>query len=199
MKKKVAKKVSLDSVNAKLDALLAEQALFSKEQKHMHADEEHMLSDEEQELSGLHKLEQIEKAIASSVESHPLKRLTLQDIAQGTVGAFIGVLAHFTFIYGVKVAEQISVVRAFLLFPLSLALGAVFLYATGFRRVPKKFLWYLPIRLFVLFFIAIGMAALVLFIFEPGFGANAESFKQVATVSLMGLIGAITADLIGKH
>lgn len=187
------KRVTLESISRKIDVLL-------KQQESLRKTNVKLLSEETAELSGLEKLKHIEQEIARSVEPHPLRRLTLRDLAQGTVGAFFGVLAHFTFFYGVKVAQQITIFRAFLLIPLSLGIGAIFLYATGFRKVPRKYLWYLPIRLFALQIVAIVMATIVLAIFEPNFASDAgETFKQVATVSLIGLLGAITADLIGKE
>ena len=187
------KRVSLESIDRKIDRLI-------RQQESLQRTDVKLLRQEGEELSGLEKLQAIQRELARSVEPHPLRRLTLRDIAQGTVGAFFGVLAHFTFFYGVKVAEQISIARAVLLIPLSLVIGAIFLYSTGFRKVPRKYLWYLPIRLFALQVVAVVMAVIVLAIFQPSFAQDAgESFKQVATVSLIGLLGAITADLIGKE
>ncbi|MBD3318980.1 hypothetical protein GF342_03655 [Candidatus Woesearchaeota archaeon] len=194
------KKVTLKDLDKKISTLLKEHKELLKEHKKLEKTDAKLLRQEESELSGLEKLQKIHEDLSRAVSPHPLRRLTLKDLAQGTIGAFFGVLAHFTFFYGVKVAHQISVTRAILLFPLSLVVGAIFLYATGFRKVPKRFLWYLPVRLFALQLIAILMAILVLAIFEPEFGHNiADSFKAVATVSLIGLLGAITADLIGKE
>ena len=194
------KSVSLASVDRKLDRVLKQQKELLKDHDSLEKSDRLILKSEASELSGLEKLKELERELARSVGPHPLRKITMRDLAQGTVGAFFGVLAHFTFFYGVKVAHQISLTRAILLFPLSLLVGAIFLYATGFRKVPRKYLWYLPIRLVALQVVAVLMAVLVLAIFEPTFFHDAiESFKQVATVSLIGLLGAITADLIGKE
>jgi uncharacterized membrane protein len=194
------KQVTLSEINRKLNKLLKEQESLHKEHSTIKKTGRKIAKAESAELSGLEKLKLIQKEISRTIEPHPLRKITLRDIAQGTIGAFFGVLAHFTFFYGVKVAHQLSLTRAILLFPLSLVIGSVFLYATGFRKVPRKYLWYLPVRLGVLLFVAVSMAILVLAIFEPAFGHDLiESFKQVATVSLIGLLGAITADLIGKE
>jgi uncharacterized membrane protein len=187
------KRVTLSDIDSKLDKII-------RAQKTLQQTDTRMLTKEAKQLSSIEKLEKIQREIEKAVEPHPLRKLTLRDLAQGTIGAFIGVTAHFTFIYGVKVAEKISMTRAIMLFPLSLLIGALFLYGTGFRRVPAKYLWYLPLRLLALFTVSVLMAILVLFVFQPYFLDNfQESFKQVATVSLMGLIGAITGDLIGKE
>lgn len=194
------KRVTLDSVDHKLSRILKIQKELLKDHDSIERTDKKMLHQESEELSGLERLRSIQRKLSKSVEPHPLRRMTFRDIAQGTIGAFFGVLAHFTFFYGVKVASQLSLTRAILLFPLSLTIGAIFLYATGFRKVPKKYLWYLPIRLIALQLVAMTMAIIVLAIFEPEFGHSfVDSFKQVATVSLIGLLGAITADLIGKE
>jgi len=88
-----------------------------------------------------------------------------------------------------------------MLFPLSFLLGGLFIYVAGFRKVkdPKLF-FILPARLLVLYMIAMCMAIIVLFFFQPNFGLDMEeSIKQIATVSLLGVIGACTADLIGRE
>ena len=87
-----------------------------------------------------------------------------------------------------------------MLYLLSFIIGAVFLYVTGFRKIKDvKVLAFLPIRLIVLYITSILMAILVLYFFHPEFGNSfILSFKQVATVTLTAILGACTADLIGK-
>ena len=87
-----------------------------------------------------------------------------------------------------------------MLFPISYILGGVFLYATGFRKVSRKMLWFLPVRLTVLYVISLLMAIGVLYLFHPEFAHHfADGYKQVAAVTLTALIGACTADLIGQE
>ena len=75
-----------------------------------------------------------------------------------------------------------------------------FLRSRLFRRIKDPaLLKFLPLRLTVMFVISICMATAVLFFFQPQFGLDVEGFKMVATVTLLGLIGACTADLIGKE
>jgi len=149
----------------------------------------------------LKELEAFEKEIKEQVGAHPLRRITYKDIAKGSIGALVGVAAHYSFVYGVKVAAEIDVVRATLLFPISYALGGVFMYLTGFRKIKDpKLLSFLPVRLTILYFTAVITSMLVLLLFNPEFLHNFwDSYKQVATVTLTAVIGACTADLIGKE
>jgi len=188
----VKKKVNLDIVDRKLNQIL-------KKVEHIEKQETKELAEEEQELEGISELKALEKQIIEATEKHPLKRLTYKDIAKGSLGAFIGVVAHYTFVYGIKVASEIDLVRATILYPLSFIIGGVFLYATGYRKVRvKKILWFLPVRLVVLYLISILMAIIVLILFQPDFMQNFwDAYKQVAAVTLTALIGACAADLIG--
>jgi len=185
------KKVTLEDINKKIDAL-------NRKIEKIATQETKELKEEEQELK---KLEIIEKKIKQKVEAHPLKKITYHDIAKGALGAFIGIVAHYTVIYGVHIAEEITVTRATLLFFLAYALGGVFLYATGFRKVSTRLMWFLPVRLTVLYIISLFMAVAVLYLFFPDFTHHFfwEGYKQVAAVTLTALIGACTADLIGKE
>jgi uncharacterized membrane protein len=213
-KKKRGKKTSLGDINKKLDALLTGQKKILKEEKEIEREEKEVLEEEgkelaeekkvegetEEELSELKKLERLEREIEKQTETHPLMKVTYKDVARGAVGAFFGSVAHYTFLYGIEVAEQLNTVRASFLYLLSFAIGAVFIYITGFRKIKDiKVLAFLPIRLIVLYVTSILMAILVLYFFYPDFGNSfVLSFKQVATVTLTAILGACTADLIGK-
>lgn len=188
------KKVSLSALDKKLSEVL-------RNQKKLLALERKVESEEEAELRALRELEQVEEEIKEAVGPHPLKKLTYRDIAKGTIGALIGVVAHYTFVYGIKVAHDIDLVRATLLFPISYCLGAIFMYVTGFRKVKDpKLLSFLPVRLTVLYIVAIATTFLTLLLFNPEFLSDKwEAYKQVATVTLTAVIGACTADLIGKE
>lgn len=207
-KKKRGKKVDIESISRKLDQLLEGQREILKEEKEELEEEEKIealekkeIEEEEKELSELEKLEKLEKDIAKQVGPHPLRQITYKDIARGAVGAFFGAVAHYTFIYGLKVAESIDMARAGILYALSFTIGFIFLYMTGFRKIKDmKVLSFLPIRLIVLYITSLIMSALVLLLFLPDFGqVFADSFKQLAAVTLTAIVGACTADLIGKH
>ena len=192
------KGVTLAEVNKKLDLLLKGQKLIFKEEKSIETEEESVEKEEESELK---ELQHIEKEINKELGSHPLTKITMRDIAKGTVGAFIGVVAHFTFFYGIEVAEWLSLFRATLLYPLSFMVGGIFMYATGFRKVKDaQVLKFLPVRLILLYFVSLVVSSLVLFFFSPTFMTHFETaYKQIATVTLIAVIGACTADLIGKE
>lgn len=214
MPKKRGKKPSLEEISKKLDELLAAQRVISKEEKKVEekeeqlekieelelAKEEKVKELEEKELTELEKIERFEKELEKRIVAHPLKKITYKDIARGIIGAFFGAVAHYTFIYGLKVAELITFNRATLLFVISFFIGAIFLYATGFRKIKdRRILIFLPIRLITLYVISIVMSMVVLYLFIPNFGASfEEAYKQVASVSLVAVIGACTADIIAK-
>ena len=84
---------------------------------------------------------------------------------------------------------------------LSFIVGIVFIYFTGFRKIKDpKILMFIPVRLFVLYLASIAMSIIVLYIFYPTFGHDFfESFKMVGGVLLAAIVGACTADLIGKE
>jgi uncharacterized membrane protein len=188
------KKVSLEDINRKLDLLLKQERKELKEEKLIEREEE-------SELQKLNELESFEKEIVKQVGSHPLRKLTYRDVVKGSIGAFIGVAAHYSFVYGVKVAAEIDIFRATLLFPISYAFGGIFMYLTGFRRIKDpKTMSFLPVRLTILYLVAIITSMLVLLLFNPDFFHDFWStYKQVATVTLSAVIGACTADLIGKE
>jgi len=191
----------MEELSRKLDQVISVQKkLLAKEAK-VEREEAIVEKEEEKELKELAKLEAFEKEIVKEVGPHPLLKITYRDIAKGGIGALVGVAAHYSFVYGVKVAAEIDIFRATLLFPISYALGGVFMYLTGFRKVKDpKLLSFLPIRLTVLYLTAVITSMLVLLLFNPEFLYDFwSSYKQVATVTLSAVIGACTADLIGKE
>ena len=145
--------------------------------------------------------EEAQQKLTKAIGTHPLRRVTYRDVAKGAIGAFIGTTAHYSFIYGVKVAHQIDLTRAILLFPLAFAIGGVFLYITGFRKIKStQLLWFLPVRLTALFITSLAVSFFVLYLLHPTFlHQPIEMFKTLATVQLSAIIGACTADLIGKE
>ena len=205
--KKAGAKLSLGLIDRKLDKILKNQAvLLGQEMKiekeeFLEEKEEKILEKKEgEELGELKKLEEIEKQVEKELKVHPLSRITLKDVAKGAVGAFAGLLVHYTFTYGLKTAEQIDVMRAALLFPLSFIIGVLFLYFTGFRKVKDpQLMKFLPVRVFVLYGISIVISVLVLLLFYPAFGADPVlTFKQLASLSISAVVGACTADLVGN-
>ena len=155
------------------------------------------------EINELDELKNLEEEIKRDVKQSPLKRITTIDMARGLVGSFFGIVAHFAFVEGVDVAEKFNftMFRATLLLIISLFIGFVFLYATGYREIKdKKVLSIMPIRLLVIFGISIVSILAVLSLFGLiGLDTSFQDvYKQVAVISLPAIIGAITADLLGK-
>lgn len=226
--KKITKKsrsAKDNSINGKLDKILAMQKRLLKEDDSIESEEkrienlekENEIGEEEEntelkriesdfektkktEDDELSKLQQLEEEIKREVGDHPLRRITIKDVVKGFVGAFIGLAVHYTFTYGVEISKSLNFTRATFLYVLSFFVGLVFIYATGFRKIrDPKILMFMPIRLIILYIASIIMSIFVLFIFYPGFGHEfTESYKMVAGVLLAAIVGACTADLIGK-
>jgi len=156
--------------------------------------------EEERELDALKELEQLEEDIKREVSPHPLAKITYRDVTKGMIGAFFGIVGHFAFFYGNKIAEVITLMRAHALILTSLMLLILFMYFTGFRKISKSsHWWYAPLRIIVIFTVAHAVITFVLFLFgmitpEMTF---AGVYKNVATVSILAVMGAATADLIG--
>lgn len=225
MKKKPNKnkKTNLEIINKKLDyiirtqkKILSEEKTLEKEEKDIFNIEKNISKKEESEIESLEKnfkltekeqekslleLKNIEEEIKKEFGEHPLKKIGWKDIVKGAVGAFIGLVVHYTFFYGIKISENLDLTRASLLFVLSFFIGILFIYTTGFRKVKDpKILMFIPLRLVILYVIAVFMSILVLFLFYPKFGHDFnESYKMVSVVLLAAIIGACTADLIGKE
>ncbi len=193
------KKSSIAAINKKLDFVLKNQKNLLRNEGSMQKETALEEAQEEAALRELQHLENIEQEIKHAVEPHPLQSITLQDMARGIAGAFFGAVAHYTFVYGIEVARGLTLTRAILLYPLSLAIGGFFLYATSFRKITDpQLLKYFPLRLFTLYMTALLTSVFVLVLFQPTFGTELDqSIKQLATVMLSAMVGAATADLIG--
>jgi len=194
----------LDKILSVENRLLHEEHNVEREEKRIELRENEIdkLGDTlKKEETDIEKLEKIEEEIKAEVGSHPLAQVTLKDITKGFIGAFIGLAIHYTFVYGVEIAEKMTMMRATIMFPLTFLVGILFIYATGFRKVQDtKLLVYMPIRLFILYICSLIMSILVLYLFYPSFGHSfEESYKMVAGVMLAAVVGACTADLLGKE
>lgn len=200
-KKRAKKRTTVADLDKKLDRVIATQKKILEKEAKIEFTEAALEDEEKHHLDELHELESFARKMQQDVGQHPLMRITYRDVAKGSVGAFFGVVAHYTFVYGVKVAHQIDITRAIITFFLAYLVGAVFLYFTGFRKVAvQRVAFFLPLRLTVLFSTAVLTSFLVLFLFQPDFlHSFQDAFKQLATVSLTATIGACTADLIGRE
>ncbi|MBI2660189.1 DUF2391 family protein [Candidatus Woesearchaeota archaeon] len=121
-------------------------------------------------------------------------------MSKGIVGAFIGVVAHFAFIYGKQIANNITMTRATILLAFSYVLIIILMYETGYREIKeKRLLGILPKRATAIFFTSIIMIPIIFFLFNQLNLSNlTELYKQIAVTSVLASVGAGTADLIGR-
>ena len=133
-----------------------EQSIKSEEQK--------IESLEKKELSELSKFEKLEKRIEQDVKPKTLGKITLQDMMRSAVGSLVGIVGHFSFFYGVEIAQQITVVRASFLYAFSFIVCYVFIYVSGFRRV-KEIRTYVPMRALLIYVVSLVVIVAVLFLF----------------------------------
>jgi uncharacterized membrane protein len=179
---------------------------ISKEDKKLNLlekEEEKIENLAKKEINELDELKNLEEEIKKDVKQSPLKRITVIDMARGLVGSFFGIVAHFAFVEGLNVSERLNftMLRATLLLLTSLFIGFVFLYYTGYKQIKdKKLLFIMPVRLLVIFGISMVsiLSVLSLFGLITTQSTFQDIYKQVAVVSLPAIIGAITADLLGK-
>jgi uncharacterized membrane protein len=155
----------------------------------------------EQEMQKLKDLEKLEEQIKKDIEPTPITKITYKDVVKGLIGAFLALIGYFTLLAGSGISATLTVTRAIVLLIVSFIIGLLFLYYSGFRRVrDPKFLKIFPVRIFVIYFTALITVYIILFLY--GFiGLHTPAllvFKEVAAVSLLAVIGAGAADLIGK-
>lgn len=170
-----------------------------KRTNRLYAEEKKIELLEEKELK---KLEELKREVAKEVSSHPLTKITRADIIRSIIGALIGTVGHFAFFYGVELAARLSMLRATTLYLLSLLVCFFFMYYSGFRKVKEiRVFRFIPIRVAVVFIISILVVLGTLFIF--GFidatTTFTEGYKIIATTSLLAVLGASTADILGKE
>lgn len=176
-----------------------------KEIKLAHAEmieQEKVEADDDEELAELKKIDELEEAIEKDVAESPLKKITKRDITKGVIGAFFGIVGHFAFLEGVHVAEHFSLLRSIMLLVTAFIIIVIFLYFTGFRKVDDDFVFkILPVRAIVIYTSAIVTIYFVLLLYgKIDFTTPFISIlNTVSAISILAVIGAGTADLIGKQ
>lgn len=171
----------------------SEEQAIEKEEKRLLREERKIMSEEEQ-------IELLEKEILSRVDEHTLDRISWRDINRGIIGAFFGIVAHFAFVYGTEIAHNISMFRATTIYFVSYAILFLLLYKSGFRNVKKRELFgILPLRASVIYLTSLMVIVVVFFLFnQVDFSNLVEVYKAVSVTSVLAVIGAGTADLIGR-
>lgn len=195
-KKTVKKKskISLKDINKKLNKILKYEKEQGKSDDVLEKlSRKQAKQDEEFE-------DDIEK-IKKDLEGSPLKKITVKDFGKALIGSFIGVTSHFAFLEGAHFAESLSMLRATSLLVVAYVVGLIFIYAAGFRKVKQiRLLSFVPLRITLIYVVAIAVIYFVLFIY--GITEHSPAlliYKQVAAVSIPAIIGASAADLIGRH
>lgn len=195
VKKSTKKSSKIELINEKLDKILRKENKELKEEYKIEKDEKTIKNLEKKQIE---ELEQLESELRKEIGEHPLRKVTQKDISKGLIGAFIAIISHFAFVKGVELSYTLSLTRIILMYPLSFMIGAVFLYATGYRKVKQiKILKFLPIRVFVIYLVSLVAIILVLSLFNQ-YNSIEELFRQVGVLSLLAIVGASAADLIGK-
>ena len=206
---------TLKELNKKLDKIikiqekiLKKEDQIEKEEKEVLklgrkelAEEDEILRAEKEELDELKKIEELEKEILKNSKSSTLKKVTYRDITKGMIGAFFGIVGHFAFVKGTSIAKDLTFSRATGLFVASFLLLIVFLYFAGFKKINDKLLFkFMPIRAVVIYLSAIFTTVIVLALygnitFDTQF---IDVYKTVGAISILSVLGAATADLVGK-
>ena len=209
MAKALGKKAEPAEVKPELYNLgiLAEEKKVEREVEAIEKKEESIEQKETAIMAGEKKIEQetekvekLEKEIKREVTPQPLKQLTIKDLNKGIIGAFIGVVAHFAFIYGKTIATQITTLRASILFAFSYVLIIILMYETGYREIKeKRLLGILPKRATAIYLTSIIMIPVIFLLFNQlNFSDPIGMFKEIAVTSVLASVGAGTADLIGR-
>lgn len=209
----VVKKVKKLSQNDKLEKILKNQDKILKSQNIILKKEKTILNEEmkiekeetnieqksEQEI--LDELLKFEKKIDIE-KNKPLYDLTKKDLFKGFVGASFGILGHFSFTKGVDLALTLNMLQVSILYVVGLVLLIIMLYYTGFRKVKKHLIFsFMPVRILVLYGVSIVAIILINLLFgKISFPIDIDVlYKIVGTNIILAVLGAGTADLIGKN
>ena len=172
-----------------------------REEEQILKEEHHIQSQEESTLKVESNIQEIEKQIEHEITERPLVKVTFRDVYRAIIGAVFGVVAHFAFSKGLYVAEKISLTRATLILIVTYFLGVLLIDGSGFRKVrEQRLLKIIPVRVTVIYLVSIAVVIVVLAIFNQIYWSNfIDTYKQVAVVSILAMMGAASADIIGHH
>lgn len=173
---------------------------ISKKENEIEKKEDSIIKGEKKLEKETEKVEKLEEEIKKEVTPHQLTMVSIRDVNKGIIGAFIGVVADFAFLYGKEIAKNISTTRATILFITSYILILVLMYETGYREIKdKKLAGALPLRATVIFFTSLAVILVIFFLFnQVSIGDISGLYKQIAVTSVLASLGAGTADMIGR-
>ena len=191
VKKKVVSKKTSKARLSKIEEKLNKVLRYEEEQKKAYRKQ----SDQDEDIE-----EDIDK-IRKDLEGSPLKKITVKDVGKALIGSFIGLTSHYAFLEGAHFAENLTVIRASILLVVAYAIGLIFIYVTGFRKVKQiKLLSFIPARVTLMYVVSLLVIYFVFYIFGlTEHATSIEIYKQMAAVSIPAIIGASAADLIGGH
>lgn len=174
---------------------------IEKEEKRLEKEEISLMTEEKKVEKEEAKVENLEKKISKEVETKTLTKFNIKDLNKGVIGAFIGVVAHFGFIYGKAIAQYITTTRATVLFLFSYLLIIMLLYETGYRDIKeKRLLGILPRRATYVYCTSLVVVIVIFYLFNMLDWTDLTTlYKEVAVTSVLASVGAGTADLIGRH
>ena len=173
---------------------------MEKKEEEIGEKEAEILSEEKQLEKETERIEKLEKEIKKEMMQKPLTKFNMKDLNKGIIGAFIGVVAHFAFVYGKQIAKDITATRATVLIIFSYLLIILLMYETGYREIKeKRLLGVMPIRATVIFLTSIIVILVIFFLFnQVDLSDLTGLYKQIAVTSVLAALGAGTADLIGR-
>ena len=180
--------------------ILAEEKKVEEKVNGIEKKEAAIITEEKKIEKETDKVEKLEKEIKKEVTQKPLEKFTIKDLNKGIIGAFIGVVAHYAFIYGKEIAKNISITRATVLVIFSYVIILVLIYETGYREIKeKRLLKVIPRRATAIYLTSIVVIILIFFMFNQLDLSNLSAlYKEIAVTLVLASVGAGTADLIGK-
>lgn len=210
-----AKKAETSEMNLEIDKLLKsegsiKQELEKLEEKELAIEEgeaqlkknEARIEKEEKKIeTEAKKILGLEEDIKSKVTIKPLGKVTIRDVNKGLIGAFFGTIAHFAFIYGREIAKGITNNRAAVLYIFSYFLLIFLMYRVGYREIEeKKYLELFPLRATILYLLSICVVIFVFLLYNQiEVITLGVLFREVSVVSILAVLGAGTADMIGRE
>ena len=173
---------------------------IEKKEEEIEKKEAAIITEEKKIEKETEKVEKLEKDIKREVTAKPLTKFNMKDLNKGIIGAFIGVVAHFAFIYGKEIAKDISTTRATILILFSYLLIIILMYETGYREIKeKRLLGILPKRATAIYLTSIVIILIIFLLFNQiNLSDITGTYKQIAVTLILASLGAGTADLIGR-
>lgn len=217
-----AKKTEASEMNSEIDRLLKDEGNIKQELERLEEKEISLEAGEEQLKKGESRIEKqektirqdekkiegeakrilgVEEEIRNNVIIKPLGKVTIMDVNKGLIGAFFGTIAHFAFIYGREIAKGITNTRAAVLYAFSYFLLIFLMYRAGYREIEeKKYLELFPLRATILYLLSICVVIFVFLLYNQiEVITLGVLFREVSVVSILAVLGAGTADMLGRH